>query len=547
LAFPPLPLGPLALVAWLPLLAVLEVWRPTQRLRSARLKRYLRLLRYSYLSLLLWNLIGCYWLLFTGHGMDLSTQIQGIISGTLAIVLNPLLQAVPVLLFVFLRRRVPLAAALGLLAALFVTFEFIHFNWELTWSWLTLGHAFSMMPWYIQYLEYTGVLGASAFILLTNAALLVLSKTAVQAWQIPRAAWLGLAGWLLFPLMLYPLLTREGRSVYEAKGELMTRVVQPNIDPYGAKFGGLTPQAQLSRMDSLLSAGRHERIQLGILPETAIPRGVSEQNLLTNRYTQQLLQRCRRDSMDILTGIVTYRFYRDQPRAALPASAECNANYCHDNWNAAVLLQPQMPQQPKIYQKARLVPFSERTPYLEELTFLQRFNIDLGGSFGSYALPDSMVEFTTSQGYEITPAICYESIFGGYLRDQVADGASLICIITNDGWWNQTSGYLQHAAYARLRAIETRRAIARSANTGESSFIDPQGFMHQPTAWGTMATLDRRLPILTAQTFYVRHGSFLGKFCLIVSIASLLAVPVLGRGRAQAGAMGTKEEGRSNT
>jgi apolipoprotein N-acyltransferase len=64
-------------------------------------------------------------------------------------------------------------------------------------------------------------------------------------------------------------------------------------------------------------------------------------------------------------------------------------------------------------------------------------------------------------GFKIAPAICYESIYGEFMSKYIRNGANLICIITNDGWWKNTPGHKQHMNYARLRAIETRTWVAR--------------------------------------------------------------------------------------
>jgi apolipoprotein N-acyltransferase len=92
-------------------------------------------------------------------------------------------------------------------------------------------------------------------------------------------------------------------------------------------------------------------------------------------------------------------------------------------------------------------------------------------------------------GFKIAPAICYESIYGDFMSRYVKQGANLICVITNDGWWKNTPGHKQHMNYARLRAIETRIWVARSANTGISCFIDPNGNVIDPQAYNTQAAI----------------------------------------------------------
>ncbi|MFM1745179.1 MAG: hypothetical protein RLZZ630_1116, partial [Bacteroidota bacterium] len=127
------------------------------------------------------------------------------------------------------------------------------------------------------------------------------------------------------------------------------------------------------------------------------------------------------------------------------------------------------------------------------------------------------------------PVICYESIYGDYVGEYIRNGANLICIMTNDGWWSDTPGYRQHCQYARLRAIEHRRAIARSANTGISCFIDPKGQIQQPTGWWVPAVIQQKVELHTSLTFYSQHGDYPGRFCTYAGIVLMLFTFVRSR------------------
>jgi apolipoprotein N-acyltransferase len=81
--------------------------------------------------------------------------------------------------------------------------------------------------------------------------------------------------------------------------------------------------------------------------------------------------------------------------------------------------------------------------------------------------------------------------------------------MTNDGWWDDTPGYHQHLAYGSLRAIETRKPIARSANTAISCFIDIRGDVQQPQKWWDSVAIRQKLITTNALTFYTRHGDYI--------------------------------------
>ena len=105
-------------------------------------------------------------------------------------------------------------------------------------------------------------------------------------------------------------------------------------------------------------------------------------------------------------------------------------------------------------------------------------------------------------------------------------GAELIFIITNDGWWKNTPGYKQHMSFARLRAIETRRSIARSANTGISCFISQRGDVSQPTPWWQEAAISGSINANSELTFYVKHGDYIARVALFLSVLLVLLLVV---------------------
>lgn len=123
---------------------------------------------------------------------------------------------------------------------------------------------------------------------------------------------------------------------------------------------------------------------------------------------------------------------------------------------------------------------------------------------------------------KFTDVICYESIFGDYVAWGVRKGAELLFVSTNDGWWKNSPGHRQHAAYARLRAIENRRDIARSANTGISCFIDQKGRVFQATAYGEPDCIRQTLLANSRLTFYSKYGDLLGRSALPFSGLLLL-------------------------
>jgi apolipoprotein N-acyltransferase len=145
-----------------------------------------------------------------------------------------------------------------------------------------------------------------------------------------------------------------------------------------------------------------------------------------------------------------------------------------------------------------------------------------GGTSGGYGTSaTSAVLPTADGGGQIAPIICYESIYGEYVGTYVKKGANLLAIITNDGWWGNTPGHKQHLNMARLRAIETRKWIVRSANTGISAIINDRGEIVDTRPWDTMAAIKFSVPLNEQSTVYVILGDFLYKLTLNLGILTL--------------------------
>ncbi len=174
----------------------------------------------------------------------------------------------------------------------------------------------------------------------------------------------------------------------------------------------------------------------------------------------------------MISGAATYRQYTVVDEIPSTARHAAEANYWYDAFNSSVQIDTSANVQ--VYHKARLVPGVELTPYMRYLPFMKKLALDFGGISGSYGLTPGVPHFT-SPDCNVYTAICYESVYGSYVAGKMRDGAQLLAIVTNDGWWGNTEGHRQHLQYARLRAIETRKPVVRSANTGISALITPSG------------------------------------------------------------------------
>ena len=478
-----------------------------------------QLFRYSYTIFLIWNLLCCYWLVFTVAGAgSLREVLVSTVAGILALMINPALMSIPFQFFSRMRWILPPTLAPLSLIVFWISFEYLHLNWDLSWSWLNLGHALTPWPQLIQYAEFTGVLGITLHILLVNYLFYRLYRrlTHKQGKLLPPLV-VALA-WLLLPLGLNLLILNPDRAVFQPSGSLNVRVVQPNIDPY-LKRNYYTPENQVEHLVELSLQDPLDNIDLLVYPETAIPRPIEDSSIVYSRLMRPMWALVDSFQLDILTGVESFHVYPDGEEVPGNARQTIRGEWI-ENFNAAVALKGD--RNLDLYAKTKLIPLVEAVPFPRFLDFLDVFGFS--SDILSYGTQDSIVNLSTSSGKEIGVMICYDSEFGEHVTRSTQNGAELLAIITNDGWWGNTSGYIQHAYMTSLRAIENRRAIVRSANTGISLFADVKGYLGEETQFWEEAVIDQEVNLYQGETFYMKHGDYLGRIALLLT----LIISVLG-------------------
>jgi apolipoprotein N-acyltransferase len=209
---------------------------------------------------------------------------------------------------------------------------------------------------------------------------------------------------------------------------------------------------------------------------------------------------------------------RDKSSTARPIG---NTEHYYDIFNTALQIDNQ--DEIQIYHKSRLVPGVEMLPYPKLFWWLEDLMLDLGGMSGSHGTQKERTVFHNNyKEIKVGVPICYESVYGEFVGEWVNNGANIIFVITNDGWWEDTPGYRQHHSYSRIRAIETRRSIARSANTGISSFINQRGDVIEYLGWEKRGAIRQKLNANDKITFYVKYGDFFARMSLVVSAIFLI-------------------------
>ena len=467
---------------------------------------------WTYISFLLWNIGSTWWVA--------NASLSG---GIFAFTVNALLMTLVFGLWSVIDRKINTRYSFFMLIPLWILFEYGHHRWDLSWPWLTLGNYFSVRTGWVQWYEWTGTLGGSAWILLVNILLFRLYNVYRDVAKRNQYIFT-ILGVLFLPIVVSQILIPFATSFAVKKPNYLNAVVlQPNIDPYTEKFAASASNEAFA--DSLINlANRHvtSETNLVIAPETALPLSFQEDRLHTYNFGQRLSDQVQKwPRANLLIGASTVQILdHKQSVASTPIP---NTNEWYESYNASLLLTKK--EAPQYAHKSKLVPGVELVPFSAYLPFLSALAIENGGTSGTLGVEKepktlqipiptfgSGKSFTgTKQNemFSVAPIICYESIYGDFVRQQVQKGAQVLCILTNDGWWGNTPGYKQHFSFARLRAIETRRWVLRSANTGTSGSIDPSGKIIKKSAYWTKSAFSQTIQLRTDQTFYTTYGDWL--------------------------------------
>ena len=509
LAWEPMPFTPLVFIAFVPFFYLAEWGRSTSKGKNFGV---------LFLALMLWNISTTWWVWFASD-----------VGAIAMLILNSMVMYLPFGLSRWLQRKKWFIwDAKWLFIALWLLYEYGHHRWDLSWPWLTLGNAFSGMPWYVQWYEITGTLGGTALILSVNVlvyhALMNDQSNAKRSWIMRFRLPIGIVS--VFGLLSVLLGQLASDFVYQKKSKLKQpyRVVaiQPNYDPYDEKFV-LDPMQMVRDMAKTSdSAGPADCI---LWPETSlvgnIDVGSPAQDMQVSYLMHHWLKNGPADnaagdsslnhsraagppSMLIGSNMIHWYSWMGKGKPDVAARQSSNLEYWYTLHNSALWIQPELSIHPigsdpfkherlrgslatgdiQFYHKSKLVPGTEQLPFVTVLPFLERLAISLDENSASGTLgKNATAKALGVSNSKVAPIICYESIYGDYVSEYVKDGASWLAVITNDAWWNNTPGHKQHFSYAKLRAIEQRKWVVRSANTGISGFIDPLGNTTMRSGW----------------------------------------------------------------
>lgn len=451
-----------------------------------------------YLSLLYWVVI----VLGKYGGMPWFISLQGLV--LLALYMSFYLIAFAVIARSFI-SDLPMWLVVWLLPALWVGIDWGRGLFLTGLPWMDIGYSLYEVPYLLQIADLGGHHAVSFIIVLTNTVLFYL----LAGPPAMRRVVVFFPSVLVLGLLLFYSTTRyaEVKEMVagEASSQITVGVVQGNIKQEQKWSPELQEKTVLIYTNMTKSLLDQNPPQFTVWPETALPFYPPSSPLMV-----PLFDFVRENSTPVLTGAPWYEIIDWKARKL-------------KFYNSAVLLGKDGKYHGK-YNKTHLVPFGEYVPFKKFLPFLAPL-VEAVGDFTPGKIEAPLEQGAVKAGV----LICFESVFPDLSRQWVEAGANILVNLTNDAWYGKSSAPIQSLAMTVLRAVETRRSIVRSANTGISAFITPLGEITIKSDIFVPWAAKEELTLHDEKTVWVRYGYNFAPFCLGLAGFGLLLVALWRR------------------
>ncbi len=470
ISYPPLPFGFVAWFGFLPLWFCLKDCGLVQSFK------------YGYLSGMVAHFVSLYWIGFNS-GAGVIPVFLSLIGAVLYLSIYWGLFATG---FTYLINQGKFF--IWLVPFLWVSMEWVRSFGPLGFSWMDLALTQSSYLSLIQILDMSGPSGISLWILLLNVLFYHSVKTTHN-----KIVYFSSIGIIVFSLWILGEAKIKSIEEHVPSDSLAISVTQPSIDP-NEKWEKDKRQFTFDLMHDLLNKALELKPDMVLWPETALPS-----YLRLSRKDRQPIQKKVNDSrIPLLSGTID----RDMDDKGQ-----------NRYFNGSIFFKPGTPH--KMYHKVHLVPFAEYVPLSK---WFPKLN-DLNFGQGNFSSGNEFTQFMI-KGHLFSNLICFESSLPDVVRTFVKKGAEFVTIQANDGWLGKTTGPFQHFEIAKLRAIENRRTIVRSANTGISGIILPTGKIKERKSLGERVVFKSSIPLFKSMSYFTIHGNILGKWSTLIIVMS---------------------------
>ena len=310
--------------------------------------------------------------------------------------------------------------------------------------------------------------------------------------------------------------------------EFKVLITQPKIDPWDAN-NNFADNLDFFKIFKDLTNNELEstKYDFVIAPETYFAEGYGE-NVDYFQFTKlydSLFNYFRKyENTNLISGIQFYKLYQnsiDKPsKSANFVRDKLWIDYYNSSINFSALKGFEYNHKSKLVVGSEFMPFKS---FLEPI--IGTVMIDMGGttvSKGTQYDSERKIFEHSNKDLKTIPIVCYETIYGEYVANYVDLGANFITIITNDAWWFDTPGHRHLLSYARLRAIENRRFVIRSANSGVSAIINEIGEYKTMLPFDEKGIISGSAHTINKRTFYSRNGDYIARLSILISVLLLL-------------------------
>ncbi|QTA89361.1 apolipoprotein N-acyltransferase [Desulfonema magnum] len=398
-------------------------------------------------------------------------------------------------------------AGFTLIPVLWVSLEYVRSFLFSGFPWELMGYSQFNNLYLIQISDILGVYGVSFLIILSNSSIfLIFLCLTGKEWQGMTISKRVAAISAFTFVFVFSVVWSYGKYRVSSVDEMISdapsarvTIVQGNIDQ-AKKWDPEFRMETIQKYIDLSFSARKDNPDLVVWPETATPFYF----LYNVKLTEMVLKGMQKTGAGFLIG---------------------SPSFMHKNhteyYNSVYLINPDGTISGQ-YDKTHLVPFGEYVPLKKWLPFLGKI-VEHVGDF-TQGKEGNTIPF---DNYSLGLQICYEIIFPNLSRMMAKNNAGLLINITNDAWYGNTSAPYQHFSMTIFRAVENKRSLIRSANTGISGFADPAGRVISTTPLFEDAVMTCSVPVLNQKTFYTCFGDLFAMICLVITLlVSVFQFPI---------------------
>jgi apolipoprotein N-acyltransferase len=431
--------------------------------------------------------------------------------------LYALFMVFPMLLYRYTARYAHGNTKYFLIPAYWALCEYVFIHSEIGMPILSLSSTLSSYPFLLELTAFGGGTAAVFFIWCNNILIYLLLINRTQTKARNRYLYLFAGFNMLFVMANY---VASISSKLPSESQITVATVQPNFDNTIA----LTYEEATNRLGDLKELslnGIPGNPDLIVWHESAVQGFIIDiDSLEKDPVIRYVRETATLKKAPLLTGIILYKMYPSKANAPATAreTTDSSGRY-YDVFNGAILIPPDS-SQIQVYVKNKVVPFIERMPYINYLTFMERFKINFGNAYPSFGIR-SNEEPLVYKKLRIAPVICSEAFFTDYVGKLCENGANLVVNMTSEGWTNKEMANRLYTSLLTPLSIACKKDFVICSNNGQSMVKDIHGSTVIATKYRKRTVLVASAHLYEGSTLYARYS---GLILLLISGGTIIAI-----------------------